>query len=254
MRVFITGASSGIGAALARRYAASGATLGLVARRSEALEALVAALPSPPAGAHRIYPLDVTDTARLRAAAEDFIAEGVPEVVVANAGISIGILTEYAEDVPVFKRIVETNLVATLATFQPFVRPMKDLALARLVGIASVAGVRGLPGSGAYSASKAAVIAYCESLRVELRNTPIRVVTIVPGFIATPMTERNPYGMPFLMPVDDFAERVVKAIETGKSYAVIPWQMGMVAKLLRLCPNALYDRVFSKAKHKPRQL
>jgi short-subunit dehydrogenase len=256
-RVFITGASSGIGAALARRYAEQGASLGLVARRAEALNELQASLPHPER--HRCYALDVTDHAALAAAAADFIQGGDIEIVIANAGVSAGTLTEYAEDLPVFERIVATNLVATVATFAPFIAAMQQQARRgkrgmRLVGIASVAGIRGLPGAGAYSASKSAVISYCESLRVELRGSGIRVVTIAPGYIDTPMTRVNAYRMPFLMPVERFAARAVKAIDAGISYKVIPWQMGVVARLLRLLPNRLYDALSAKAGRKPRKL
>lgn len=257
-RVFITGASSGIGAALAREYAARGAMLGLLARRRDLLEQLRADLPG--AANHRIYDVDVTDHAAVAAAAADFIgAAGGVDVVIANAGISRGTLTEYTEDLPVFERIVATNLIATAATFAPFVAGMKRQAQAgnrecRLVGIASVAGIRGLPGSEAYSASKAATISYCESLRVELRASGVRVVTITPGYIDTPMTRVNDYPMPFLMPAARFAARAVDAIERGDSYRVIPWQMGVVAKLLRSLPNWLYDFAFSKAPHKKREL
>jgi NAD(P)-dependent dehydrogenase (short-subunit alcohol dehydrogenase family) len=257
-RVFITGASSGIGAALAQRYAAQGAMLGLAARRRPALEQLVAQLPNPER--HRLYPLDVTAHAALADAAADFIvAAGGIDVVIANAGISHGTLTEYAEDLAVFERIIATNLSATVATFAPFIDTMKRQAQAgnlagRLVGIGSVAGIRGLPGAGAYSASKAAVISYCESLRVEMRGSGIRVVTIAPGYIDTPMTRGNPYPMPFLMPVEKFAVQAVAAIDAGVGYRVIPWQMGMVAKLLRLLPNRVYDALSGKAQRKPRYL
>lgn len=256
-RVFITGASSGIGAALAREYAARGAQLGLVARRRAMLEELVASLPH--AERHRIYALDVTDHAALKAAAEDFlIARGGVEVVVANAGISHGTLTECMDDLPVFERILSTNVNATVATFAPFIDAMKRQAAAgsgdcRLVGIGSVAGVRGLPGAGAYSASKAAMRSYCESLRVELRSSGVRVVTIAPGYIDTPMTKHNKYPMPFLMPVDAFARRAADAIADGDSYRVIPWQMGIVAQLLRALPNPLYDFAFARAPHKARK-
>jgi NAD(P)-dependent dehydrogenase (short-subunit alcohol dehydrogenase family) len=255
-RVFITGASSGIGEALARRYAEQGAILGLVARRGDVLAQLVASLPHPER--HRIYPLDVTNHAALSAAACDFIAAtGGIEVVIANAGISRGTLTEYPEDLPVFERVLATNLNATVATFQPFLAIMKQQASAgspdcRLVGIGSVAGIRGLPGSEAYSASKAAVISYCESLRVELKRTGIKVVTIAPGYIDTPMTRSNKYPMPFLMPAARFANKAVNCISRGASYQVIPWQMGVVARLLRLLPNWLYDAAFSRAPHKAR--
>ena len=255
-RVFITGASSGIGAALAQRYAAQGAALGLVARRQALLEQLQASLPHPQR--HRLYALDVTDHAALAAAAADFInAHGGADVVIANAGISKGTLTEHAEDLAVFERIIATNLTATVATFAPFIGSMKRQAQAgsracRLVGIASVAGIRGLPGAEAYSASKAALISYCESLRLELKGSGIRVVTIAPGYIDTPMTQANSYPMPFLMPVEKFAAQAVAAIDAGASYRVIPWQMGIVAKLLRLLPNGVYDFAFAKAPRKGR--
>lgn len=255
-RVFITGASSGIGEALARTYAAQGATLGLAARRRQPLEQLRASLPHPER--HHIYALDVTDHAALAAAAADFIAaaDGV-DVVIANAGISHGTLTEYTEDLAVFERIIAINVVATVATFGPFIAVLKERAQAgsratRLVGIGSVAGIRGLPGAGAYSASKAAVISYCEALRVELKGSGVKVVTIAPGYIDTPMTQGNPYPMPFLMPVEKFAARAVAAIDAGVSYRVIPWQMGMVAKLMRLLPDWFYDFASSKAQRKPR--
>jgi len=263
LKVFLTGASSGIGAALAKCYADQGATLGLVARRDEKLRELVQTLPSNPAAAHQIYPLDVTDSAALRAAALDFIARvGIPDIVIANAGISTGILTEYPEDLDVFRRIINTNLLAMAATFQPFIAPMREAVAAastpgefrpRLVGIASVAGVRGLPGSGAYCASKAGVISYCESLRVELRGAGIRVVTLLPGFVASPMTAENPYPMPFLMPAERFARQATRAIEAGVRQRVIPWPMGVVAAVLRRLPDWLYDSMFANAKHKPRQ-
>jgi short-subunit dehydrogenase len=256
-RVFITGASSGIGEALARRYAEKGAVLGLVARRGELLTQLVASLPN--ATRHHVYSVDVTDHPALAEAARDFMAAtGGIDVVIANAGISRGTLTEHPEDLPVFERVVATNLHATVATFQPFVARMKQQAAAgdadcRLVGIGSVAGIRGLPGSEAYSASKAAVISYCESLRVELRKAGIKVVTIAPGYIDTPMTRSNRYPMPFLMPADRFARQAVDAIDRGASYRIIPWQMGIIAKLLRLLPNWLYDAAFSRAPHKARE-
>lgn len=256
-RVFITGASSGLGAALAKRYAEQGAALGLVARRRALLDQLVAELPNPQH--HRVYAVDVMDHAALGKAASDFVAvHGGADIVIANAGISQGTLTEYAEDLVVFERIVATNVTATVATFAPFIATMKRQAHAgdrncRLVGIASVAGIRGLPGAGAYSASKSAVISYCESLRVELKGSGIKVVTIAPGYIDTPMTRVNTYPMPFLMPADKFAGKAVHAIAAGVTYRVIPWQMGVVAKFLRGLPNWLYDFAFSRAPHKTRK-
>lgn len=247
-RVFITGASSGLGAALASFYAQQGAELGLVGRRHDALQALSSSLP----GLHCVYALDVRDRSALHAAAADFLAHGPVDIVIASAGISAGTLTEEPDDFRVFEAIIATNLNATVATFEPFIASMKQQGQGRLVGIGSVAAVRGLPGAGAYSASKAAVRAYCESLRVELSQSGVKVITITPGFIQTPMTAQNPYKMPFLMPVDRFVVQAANAIEKNVSYKVIPWQMGCVAKLLRCVPDGLYDYFAVRRERKPR--
>ena len=250
MNIFLTGASSGIGEALAREYAARGATLGLVARRDSVLAALAAALP----GRHHTYACDVTDRDALIAAARAFeAATGGVDVVIANAGISEGVLTEYYEDLEAFRRVMDTNVLALAHTFHPFIAPMRTRGRGTLVGIASVAGIRGLPGSEAYCASKAAAISYCESLRVELRRTGVRVVTVAPGFVRTPLTAKNPYRMPFLMEPADFARRAADRIDAGTSYAVIPWQMGVVAKLLRVLPNWAFDRLMGNRPYKPRK-
>lgn len=250
IRVFITGASSGIGAALAAAYARRGAQLALVGRRERALLDLQDILP----GKHRTYVVDVRDRPALHAAAADFLALGPVDVVIACAGISAGTLTEELGDYEVFESIIATNLNATVTTFEPFISSMKARGQGRLVGVSSVAAVRGLPGAGAYSASKAAVQNYCESLRVELSSTGVKVVTLAPGFIQTPMTAHNPYKMPFLMPVGDFAEQAVRAVDKGVSYKIIPWQMAWVARILRWTPDRLYDRIAVGRKRKPRNL
>ena len=254
MKVFITGASSGIGEALAREYHRRfpGSTIGLVARRAGELERVAAALAG--ASVHR-YGLGVTDRGALARAAADFIAiDGAPpDAVIANAGISAGTLTGEAADAAVFRRIVDVNVTGMFDTFAPFVSAMRARGAGRLVGIASVAGIRGLPGAGAYSASKAAAIAYLESLRVELRGSGVRVVTIAPGYIRTPMTRRNTYAMPFLTDADVFARRAVDAIVRGNSYVVIPRPMHAVALGLRVLPNWLFDRLFARAPRKARQ-
>ena len=252
LKVFITGASSGIGAALARHYAEQGATLGLAARRQQALTDLLADLP----GHHAAYALDVSNAPALAAAAADFTARhGAPDIVIANAGVSVGTLSECPEDLAAFRKVMDTNVFGMAATFAPFIGPMAAAGGdRRLVGIASVAGIRGLPGAEAYSASKAAAIAYLESLRLEMAPKGIKVVTISPGYIETPMTAINPYPMPFLLPAAEAARRFARAVAKGTSYTVIPWQMGVVAKILRLLPNWLYDRLFTQAPRKPRGL
>ncbi len=249
-RVIITGASSGIGAALAQHYARQGAVLGLIARRAPALEALRASLPT----ACALYAADIRDEGALRAAGEDFTSRhGCPDIVIANAGVSSGTLTEYAEDLAVFQEALEINVLGIARTFQPFIACMRERGRGALAGIASVAGHRGLPGGGAYCASKAAAIAYLESLRLELRDSGISVTTVSPGFVATAMTANNPYRMPFLMSADDAAGRIAGFIRRGTAYAVIPWQMALVARAMQVMPNWLYDRFFSGAPRKPRR-
>lgn len=250
-RVFITGASSGLGEALARHYAAAGATLGLVARREAPMRELAASLP----GQHQVYVVDVAEPARLAEAAAHFCATfGLPDVVIANAGVSVGTLTEHAEDIDAFERVLRTNLLGMVATFQPFVELMRGRGQGRLVGIASVAGIRGLPGAGAYSASKAGALAYLESLRVELHGSGVKVVTVAPGYIHTPMTAVNPYPMPFILPAAEAARRIARVVERGERYAVVPWQMAWVARVLGILPRWLFDRLFAHAGRKPRGL
>jgi short-subunit dehydrogenase len=251
--VFITGASSGIGQALAARYAQAGYRLALVARRSVELQAWADAQGYGPARC-QVYGADVADTDSIVAAGlACMAAQGVPDVVIANAGISVGMDTAVRDDIAVMARTLATNNTGLAATFHPFVSAMVARGSGALVGIASVAAIRGLPGHGAYCASKAAVVAYCESLRGELRGTGVQVVTLLPGYVDTPLTRQNRYAMPFLLSPEAFAERALAAIAAGSSYRVIPWQMGVVAKLLRLLPNPLFDRLLAGRPRKHRQ-
>jgi short-subunit dehydrogenase len=251
--VFITGASSGIGQALALRYHQAGWRLALAARRGGEIENWARSI-ALPQDRYAIYACDVADTDSIAAAGQACIAaQGVPDAVIANAGISVGMDTAVREDIAVLARTFATNNVGLAATFHPFVAAMAQRGSGALVGIASVAAIRGLPGHGAYCASKAAVVSYCESLRGELRASGVKVVTICPGYIDTPLTRENRYSMPFLMKPEDFADQAFRTIEAGNSYRVIPWQMGVVAKLLRLLPNALYDKALAGRPRKHRQ-
>ncbi|TKC89509.1 SDR family oxidoreductase [Trinickia terrae] len=249
LKVFITGASSGIGLALAAEYARRGAILGLVARRGDLLAEFAQRFPQHSIS---IYPADVRDAAALADAAAQFIARhGLPDVVIANAGISKGAVTGHG-DLDAFREVMDVNYFGTVATFEPFAQALRVARRGTLVGIASVAGVRGLPGSGAYSASKAAALKYLESLRVEMRPHGVAVVTIAPGYIRTPMTAHNPYPMPFLMDAGRFAEKTADAIARKTRFAVFPWPMRVVAMLLHVLPRWLYDFAFEKAPRKPR--
>ncbi|MEZ0287748.1 MAG: SDR family oxidoreductase [Methylophilus sp.] len=260
LRIVITGASSGIGQALAKAYArryGAHCTLALIARNQAALTTLQNEITSRDGSQVHCYDADVRNVERMHAIASEFLANvGIPHIVIGNAGVSRGTLTEYQEDIPAFQAVFDTNVMGLVHTFQPFIAEMKKSAgqgePAQLVGIASVAGIRGLPGSGAYSASKAAAITYLESLRVEMQLHNIHVTTIAPGYIRTPMTDINNYSMPFLMDADVFADKAINAITAHKRFTVIPWQMGIIARLMRLLPAGLWDFIMKKAPHKAR--
>ncbi|MGM9516657.1 SDR family oxidoreductase [Roseateles sp. DB2] len=251
--VYITGASSGLGQAMALEFYQQGWRLALVARRTEEL-ARWSQDQGLEASRLRIYGADVSQVDSIVEAGRRCIAEqGLPDVVIANAGISVGMDTAIYEDLAVMQRVYATNNIGAAATFHPFIAPMNQRGSGSLVGIASVAGIRGLPGHAAYCSSKAAVISYCESLRGECRPFGVRVTTIVPGYIDTPLTRRNRYHMPFLMSAGSFARAAYRSIQAGDRFRVIPWQMGMVARLLRLIPNALYDRLLAGRPRKHRE-
>jgi short-subunit dehydrogenase len=251
--VFITGASSGIGQALAMRYYQAGWRLALSARRTGEIEQWVLAN-HVAADRCAIYGADVANIDSIVAAGRDCESrQGLPDTVIANAGVSIGIDTAEREDLDVIAQTFAINNVGMAATFHPFTAGMARRGSGTLVGIASVAAIRGLPGHGAYCASKAGVVSYCESLRGEMRASGVKVVTIAPGYIDTPLTRENRYSMPFLLTADEFAERAFRAIEAGVSYRVIPWQMGVIAKLMRALPNPLYDKLFANRPRKHRK-
>lgn len=241
MRVVITGASSGIGEALARHYAAQGAILGLISRRS-----------SPSSEKAVSYPVDVTDEASLANVARDFVERyGAPDLVIANAGISTGVSTEQIADVATLRRILEVNVTGVAATLSAFAPAMRQAGRGTLAAIASVAGFRGLAGNSAYCASKSAVITWMEGLRLELHGSGVSVVCVCPGYIDTPMSRVNRFWMPFLISADDAARRIARAIDARRRLAVIPWQMALVALGLRAMPGWLFDRIASRAPRKP---
>ena len=251
--VFITGASSGIGQAMALHYAQAGWRLALLVRKEFETKLWLSAHHISP-DSYQIYLADVADSHSVVAAGQAVIAaQGLPDVVIANAGISVGMDTAEFDDLAVMAQTFATNNVGMAATFHPFVQGMTQRGHGTLVGVASVAAIRGLPGHGAYCASKAAVVSYCESLRGELRGTGVKVVTLLPGYVDTPLTRGNRYPMPFLMQPQEFAKQAARAVAAQCSYRVIPWQMGVVAKLLRALPNAWLDKAFAGRPRKRRR-
>ncbi len=250
--IFITGASSGLGQAVALRYYQAGYRLALVARRTTEMEQW-AQQQHLQTDRYAIYAADVAEINSIVQAGESCLQrQGLPNVVFASAGVSIGMDSAVRSDLEVMARTFAINNTGLAATFHPFIAGMVQRGSGALVGVASVAGIRGLPGHGAYCASKAGVINYCESLRGELRSSGVKVITITPGYIDTPLTRKNRYKMPFLMAPEAFADKAFQTIQDSISYRVIPWQMGWVAKLLRLLPNALFDKVLSGRPRKHR--
>jgi short-subunit dehydrogenase len=195
------------------------------------------------------YQVDVTDARAMAAAAEDF---GLPDLVIANAGVSAGTSGEDLRDVVHLRRLLEVNVAGVATTLAAFAPAMRKAGRGTLACIASVAGFRGLAGNGAYCASKSAAITWLESLRTEMHGSGVSVVCICPGYIDTPMTRVNRFRMPFLLPADEAARRIARAIERRPRVAVVPWQMALVSVALRVMPGWLYDRLAAGAPRKPR--
>lgn len=171
--------------------------------------------------------------------------------MIANAGVSVGTRGEDIGNVAKLRRVLEVNVTGLAASLAVFAPAMREAGRGTLAGIASMAGFRGLPGAGAYSASKSAAINWLESLRAELHGSGISVVCICPGYVDTPMTQVNRYRMPFLLPADEAARRIARAIAARRRLAVIPWQMAAISLLMRAMPGALYDRLAARAPRKP---
>lgn len=247
-RVFITGASSGLGEGLARHYAKPGATLGLVARRAALLDALAKDLRGAGATAH-VYAGDVVDTAAMRAASERFVADaGGVDLVVANAGVGIrnALHEGNAEEVA---QLLQINVIGVTNTLIPFIPRMLEQRSGVLCAISSVAGHRAMPGRVAYSASKGAVTQFMDGLRMDLHGTGVHAMTICPGFVRTPLTD-GMQGMMFAVDCDVAVREMAAAIDARRTTFTFPWQMNLLKELMTRAPEWMVRRLAPKPRER----
>ncbi len=242
--VLITGASSGIGRALAIELGKRGARLGLTARRALELSK-VAEEVSRAGGQALALPSDVRSTEEINLVAERVREKwGRVDVLIANAGMST--TTAGAQlDAAEAGDVITINVIGVVNSVASVLPDMVKRGEGHLVAISSLASYRGLPKSGAYSASKAAVSTLFESLRVDLRRSGVAVTVIHPGFIRTPMTANRKKKLPFLLEVDDAACRIIRAVERRARTYAFPWQLASLVRVIRHMPGALYDRLAS---------
>lgn len=245
----ITGACGGLGRAMAQAALGRGARVALVGLDRSVLDSLAATAP----GRCAVYTPDVSDAAAMQFVGRDWMARfGVPDAVIANAGVAGGFDTAEEGDLAVFKRMLEINLLGVAATFQPFVKPMRERGSGVLAGIASIAGRRGMPGNGAYCASKGGLIRYLQSLRAELRGSGVSVCTVSPGYLRTQLTAGNTFAMPGLMEPEAAARAILNALAAGREQLVLPRRIGWLSNLLDLLPDAMHDALLLRQPRKPR--
>ena len=241
----ITGASSGIGASLARELARSGVRVGLTARREPELEQLARAIRSE-GGTAIVAPGDAADPASTRAAFARLIGElGPIDLLIANAGVGYDLpVTAFSAEK--FDRMVRVNLIGVAYAFEAVLPSMLERGRGHLVGLSSLASYRGLPGSAGYSASKAGLTALLEGMRPELFHRKITVTAVHPGFVRTPMTAGASHPQPFLMDADRAARIILKGIAGRKRRIDFPLPMVGLLRLIQLMPGWLYDRTANR--------
>lgn len=241
----ITGASSGIGRGLATELARRGAAVGLLARRADVLRAIVKEIEDA-GGRARALPADVTDATSVRVAVDDLSTEFGPiDLLFANAGI--GTTTHAAElKAEQVASVIYVNVIGVSNSVTAVLGPMIKRGRGQLVAISSLAAYRGLPKSAAYCASKAAVSAFFESLRLDLHGSGVDVTIIHPGFIKTPLTAGREAKLPWLMEVSDAVNKILKATEAHKKSYAFPWQLATIVRAGMLMPIPLYDWIVSR--------
>ncbi len=247
--VFLTGASSGIGEALAVALAKKGAILGLLARREDLLNELASKCESH-GGRARVFACDVTDEMAVEDAAQALRDEfGHIDILICNAGIGG---PKHAKDLTTadVKKVVEVNFMGAVNAVTSVLPSMIRNGSGQLVAISSLAGFRGLPRSASYSASKGAMTNFFESLRLDLIGSGVSVTVIQPGFILTPLTAQRKNRLPFLMSLDDAIPKFIHAIERRKRFSAFPWQLATFVRLGRVFPGWLYDRIAGRANYR----
>lgn len=248
--VFLTGASSGIGEALAIALAKNGAIIGLLARRKELLDKLKKQCEKV-GGTARVFACDVTDEDAVLAAADEFFAEfDRIDILIANAGIGGNNAETRALQPLAVKKVIDINLMGAVNSVHAVLPRMLKRGSGQIVAISSLAGFRGLPKSAAYSASKAGMTAFFESVRLDVKHQGIDVTIIQPGFIKTPLTSGRSSKMPFLMELEDAIPLFLRAIEKKKRFAAFPWQLATVVRAGKIMPAWLYDRIAGKARYR----
>lgn len=242
--VLITGASSGIGAALALAYAAGGVRLALGGRNRERLNEIIAACTAQGATVVGTV-IDVTDRQRMRDWLHDADRAAALDLVIANAGISGGTAGE-GESEEQARRIFDANLTGVLNTVHPAIETMRRRGRGQIAVMSSAASFRGFPGAPAYSASKAAVRAYGEALRGALHSDGIAVSVICPGFVRSRMTGANPFRMPMLMDADRAARIIRRGLARNRARIGFPWPVYFTAWLTGMLSPSLTDPLFRR--------
>lgn len=248
--VLLTGASSGIGEALAYAMAERGAIVGLLARREELLKPIAEKIKSK-GGKARIFACDVTEKDKLHKAAESLRNEfGKIDILIANAGIGGNNKETRELEADAVTKVINVNLIGAVNSVSAVIPQMLKRKSGHLVAISSLAGFRGIPKSAAYSASKAGMTAFFESVRLDVQHKGVAVTIIQPGFIKTPLTSGRANKMPFIMELEDSIPLFLSAIENKKKFAAFPWQLATFVRLGRIFPAWLYDRIAGKARYR----
>jgi short-subunit dehydrogenase len=249
---FVTGASSGLGRGLALRFASEGYAVALVARRADRLNALVASIVGG-GGRALACPCDVTDRDDVHAAVTRAEAElGPVDLLVANAGIS-GMTTAAALDAVDLERVLRVNVLGAAYAAEAVLPGMVRRGRGHLVAMGSLTGYGGLPRTAAYSASKAALKNYFESLRIDLRGSGVAVTVITPGYVKTELTAKNDHPMPFLMELDDAVDIMWRAIRKRAPHCTFPRPLSTLTWVAQVFPRRLYDAIASRVRRDKRE-